>query len=813
MGSLASLNSYSSSNTVMTVNDQSVYAVEGASVEMPLMAWTPIHDIGNSLVANGIAVTHRLHDPMYTLSDGTELTQAEYNTWANVHLPTLTSYSGNVTGSTVQTKYKSKSMLYQAARQYYSGSYDFIGTGPFTVDTWAYFDPTSVSGRRFTHYYEVPVLFDHDGNYSIHYTKNNSSALYQALEDLWIFVDNGGTTSYYRIDLLSLGVSIYRTWAHIACLRLGSTLEVFINGTKRQVDYYGTTWPTFYGQNPVGPVTANVSITDTVYHTGNIYMNWSSATTSTTMSRTYIDQLRVSNIGRYSGANFTPPTSAMTYDSNTIVLLEWDQTANAVVQVAEQHWPYLDSNPIVFPPITLDRVGSNPNVTLTQDTANTWTISGIRTPEDYLQGAGFLNFPPDYYGNLGNANLNGTGSWTTNIRNTGVAAYDYTYDVNLTLENTNELTPSSLANILYTSDSSQTLTSLQVPRITDFESTTSNAYTLTATTQSSTAKIQLSAGNVANLTTNSFDVYGSYGRLTLVGPKEGINTALANVVFTTSSNATANMTAVASGNSSSSSDSVFTAIGTQPNYYVGNNVGSLNFTGSTGSSGGLVITSDTNTNSIQTWLGDRTNPATLEFWCYDAYDESTSKLICDFGYRSGGVNQQLTRGKNTGITYWNWVVNGSTVASKAIGLTGWHHTAFVRGSSAMRWYVDGTLVASIAYPTYELLMNLPIFGQSSGSNGLVGKLDEFRISNSARYVADFGTTPAINRLDSAGVLKPLEVDTNTLALWRMDTGTYPNYYTDTRYTVYDTGYITWQSTNPYGLVSSISGLYKNEDTP
>lgn len=824
MASLTSLNSYSSSNTVMTVNDQSAYATEGASVEMPLMAWLPIHDIGNTLVANGIAVTHRFHDPVFTLSDGTDLTQSEYNTWANIHLPALNYSDGTVVSSNAIVKYQSESMYYNGDWQYYTGTDSFISNGPFTIDGWFY--PNAIYASTGTiSLASIPCFFDHNGTMKLRYIKRNSntSGSRTPLEDIWIEYDNSGSKRYYRIDLLTQGVSIYQQWAHLASVRFvfgysppDASMVVFVNGVKRQVDYYGTTFPSTYGSSisPPGPVTSNVAITDTATRSGNIQVGGGNFGSS--RATVYIDQLRVSNVARYSISGFTPPTSSMSFDNNTIVLLQWDDTANAVVQVAEEHWPYLVSNPIVFPNVELNKLDGNPNITLTQDSANTWTISGIRTPEDYLQGAGFLNFPPDYYGNLGNANVNGTGTWTTNIRNTGVATYDYTYNVNLTLENTNEFSVTSLANIEYTNANTQVLSSTQVPLIADLENT--GVYTLTVTTQSTPGQLQLSVGNVANLTTNTWGNSGANGQLTLSGTKDAINSALGNVSFTTSANATATLTAIATANSETQSESVFSTFGTQPNPYRTGSIGSLKFqdSGSGYSTAELETTSSSYATTIANWLGSSSNPTTIEFWAYDQTQGYTnsSRVIADIGYRSGSINTYLTTGYNSGSSQYLFglVVNGTTVLSKVNSL-GWHHHAFTRGSNSLRWFVDGTLVGSISYPTYDLLLNLPIFGNQSGTNGFIGYLSEVRISNSVRYVANFGTTALINRADANGYMRPLEVDDNTLALWRFDSATWPNFVTDNKYTLFDRGYLTWQSTNPNGLQSSIQGLYKYKDTP
>ena len=75
-----------------------------------------------------------------------------------------------------------------------------------------------------------------------------------------------------------------------------------------------------------------------------------------------------------------------------------------------------------------------------------------------------------------------------------------------------------------------------------------------------------------------------------------------------------------------------------------------------------------------------------------------------------------------------------------------HHYAIVRSSGTVHLFIDGVLVESIVHTTSYSLVNLSphIFGVSS-SYRILGNIDEFRISNIARWTSNFTpSTPNYN---------------------------------------------------------------------
>jgi hypothetical protein len=88
------------------------------------------------------------------------------------------------------------------------------------------------------------------------------------------------------------------TWYHLAVSRSSGTLRIFLNGT----------------QETSGSNSNNQS------STGTGYIGISFDLTASNSMNGWMDEIRVSNIARYT-ANFTAPTAAFTNDANTLLLV------------------------------------------------------------------------------------------------------------------------------------------------------------------------------------------------------------------------------------------------------------------------------------------------------------------------------------------------------------------------------------------------------------------------------------------------------------------------------------------------------------
>jgi hypothetical protein len=185
----------------------------------------------------------------------------------------------NVTVSTTQSRFGGASAFFDPALTTYNleitPATDFtFGTANFTVEMWVYVNNVAVL-RNF-------------------WSSNSTS------QSLFFYIQTNRSLNFYtdatgQINGLSGGIAL-NTWTHVALSRSSGTTRGFINGT--QAFSTATVW------NSTGPLNAWIGRND--------------------MSG-YIDEVRVSNIARYT-SNFTAPSAAFTNDANTILLVHCNGT-------------------------------------------------------------------------------------------------------------------------------------------------------------------------------------------------------------------------------------------------------------------------------------------------------------------------------------------------------------------------------------------------------------------------------------------------------------------------------------------------------
>ena len=187
---------------------------------------------------------------------------------------------GNAQISTAQTKFGGSSMYFDGTGDYLkfitSPNLQF-GTGDFTIELWTYFIARGTNGSCFI------------GNYN-NYTTGS----------LALFAGHiVGNTSKYQVSyngssfpsLQSTTSIIYNQWAHLALVRSGTTITLYINGV------------------------ADGTITSASATLNGVGSNWfigtaGDATTNYTVNG-YIDDLRITKgYARYT-SNFTPPTAEL----------------------------------------------------------------------------------------------------------------------------------------------------------------------------------------------------------------------------------------------------------------------------------------------------------------------------------------------------------------------------------------------------------------------------------------------------------------------------------------------------------------------
>ena len=128
-----------------------------------------------------------------------------------------------------------------------------------------------------------------------------------------------------------------------------------------------------------------------------------------------------------------------------------------------------------------------------------------------------------------------------------------------------------------------------------------------------------------------------------------------------------------------------------------------------------------------------TGDFTIECFYYNSASfASANRYLFDFG--SNGLRIQFYNGA---IYY---IVGSSTITTTAAGVThnNWYHLAAVRYNGQMNLYIDGVSRGTQNSVTDNLTeRSLTIGDYGGGSQALLGFIDEFRISNFARYTSNF----------------------------------------------------------------------------
>lgn len=164
--------------------------------------------------------------------------------------------------------------------------------------------------------------------------------------------------------------------------------------------------------------------------------------------------------------------------------------------------------------------------------------------------------------------------------------------------------------------------------------------------------------------------------------------------------------------------------------------GSLAFDGT----GDYLVPSGNNIN-----LAFESNDWTIEFWLYLSSNQSS--IIYD-GRPSGGTG--ITPAIYTNTNELRYAVNGvdRILAGSALVSATWYHVAVCRGSGTTRMFVNGTQVGS-SYADSNVYVNStgrPIIGASGnslGTSALNGYIDDLRITKGiARYTANFSIPTA-----------------------------------------------------------------------
>jgi hypothetical protein len=125
-------------------------------------------------------------------------------------------------------------------------------------------------------------------------------------------IDVAGTTYFYNGSYLTFSFSVSTqmisdTWNHYAIVCDGSTIKLYLNGTLRET------------------INSGFTLNATILQIG--YNYWGASLYKANM---LLDEIRISKVVRYSG-DFTVPSAAFTPDSNTVALVRFDAAASGAL--------------------------------------------------------------------------------------------------------------------------------------------------------------------------------------------------------------------------------------------------------------------------------------------------------------------------------------------------------------------------------------------------------------------------------------------------------------------------------------------------
>jgi hypothetical protein len=196
---------------------------------------------------------------------------------------------GNAQIDTGQSKFGEASDLFDGSGDYLSTSDSddwTFGSGAFTIDFWVRFNALPGAGTVAT----IVLQLQDTSNYWVFWLWNNGGT------HIWEFAVQ--STGSRIIDVLKTTTISTGAWYHVALVRSGSSWYVFQGGTQLgSTDTDLDSMPNNTGKLHIGEAL------------GGSHLNG------------WLDEFRVSKgVARWT-SNFTPPTSAYTTDSPTVLLL------------------------------------------------------------------------------------------------------------------------------------------------------------------------------------------------------------------------------------------------------------------------------------------------------------------------------------------------------------------------------------------------------------------------------------------------------------------------------------------------------------
>jgi len=634
---------------------------------------------------------------------------------------------------------------------YFDGSGDYIsarGMGahagyPMTIEMWIYPASTTING-----------LFDS--------APNTAGGIRNWGANVAAVQGQEGTGATFTVSA--------NVWQHIAFVYDDGSIKVYVNGTLNASGTFSTagfSWAYF------GHEAAN-----------NGTMNFGTINNGLTSYNGYMDEIRVSNVVRYS-SNFTAPTTRFTDDANTVVLIHGtgtngsttftdDKTAsrtaswmaaagNAQISTAQSKFGgssalFDGTRDSIFVASNVGPSGVPIALGTGQFTIECWVRFNTLAGTNQFSGGIIhsLNYwtlyvynNKFYFGRPGVANdLIQSTSIVTNTWYHVAVTRNSSNTINLWVDGVSRASASNFT--------SNFLADLQFIGFTHSVYTVMNGY-IDELRISKTARYTAGFTPSASAFTSDANTLllchfdGSNGSKSIVDDARPANTktcvAVGNVAISdaqskfTSSPRTAK-TITASGNAQ---------VSTAQSKFGG---ASALFDGN----GDLISTVTSSDFSFGT--GD----FTIELWVYATASPATGWTpIITLGSSGGG--KEIRIGQNMAGSGYGFLMPNATNTSDlsyAVGtlsLNSWQHLALVRDGSNLKLYNNGTQVQSQGCGfNFTDTGGIKIaYGVYSGDGYYTGYVDEVRVSNKARYTTNF-TAPTAAFTNDANTLMLLHCD-------------------------------------------------------
>jgi len=667
---------------------------------------------------------------------------------------------GNAQIDTAQSKFGGAAALFDGNGDYLllENQSSFAFTGDFTIEFWWY-QPSNVAAGIYPTFIAMGALSS-DGGWQVSSEPTTNKVSF-------ITSPNGSSGMAVLATTNSITAA---SWHHIAVVRSSSVVKIYVDGTQS-----GSTYTT----------TGNPKAT-----TGNVYIGGglgglSSGTFSSTSATVVnlngsLDEIRVSDSARYT-ATFTPSTSPFVNDANTLLLIHANGT-DASTYFEDDNGIRAPNTPISvngamtdeaqkkfgFTSLRLD--GTNDYIELPYSSSlATWNASGGYTVEYWIRVASLTG-------------LSYADGASTEIP-TAFGNHNPTDNVNYW-----SFGPISNGSVVFFYYNGSKIC-VQTAGVTLAINTW---YHLAMVYNGSTIKIYVDGTERASASVSGTPQFGSGTKIS-----HGAAGSTTNYINGwTDEMRVSSIARYTAGFTPSTSEFV-------------NDANTLLLYHFNGIDDGLVLLDDNGQRacrSVRT-VGNVENSSvtkigiTSAFYGTDKYNEiapiswhNASTGTIEFYFRFNGIAasaqalfSQCTQSSANGfqlLTVSNqlyWYRSGSTGAlvSSTTFTTGvWYHVAVVKESSTtVKIYLDGTLAYTNTSNSglTESAGNFWLaqgFGISSGTfdstrYSLDGYLDEFRISTTARYTANF--TPPTT---------PLQSDSNTVLLMHFDGTTGQQHFFD-----------------------------------